>query len=68
MKRVFLSLAVIAMIGLASCDKEKTCKCTTESNGLSVESEEIIQEGDCSDLNTNQTVFGVTTKKTCVEE
>lgn len=58
MKKVFLAIAVMAMIGFASCSKEKTCKCTYETSigGIVSEfplGEQTITEGSCSDLENN---------------
>ena len=51
MKKVLLALAVIGMIGFASCTKEKECKCTyTDANGQEQEYTSTIDEGTCADL------------------
>lgn len=68
MKRVLLSLAVIAMIGLASCNKEKTCECVTEAAGMSSTTEVVIEEGDCSDMDLESSTMGITSKLTCTEK
>lgn len=52
-----------------SCSKEKTCKCTTAVNGKVVgEVVDNIEEGNCSDENSEITVFKTTTKVECVEQ
>ncbi len=51
MKKVFLAIAVIAMIGLASCSKEKQCKCTGKLAGVEISKEVTIDKGEkCNDL------------------
>ena len=57
MKKVFLAVAAFALIGLASCSKEKDCHCyydytvpivgTSATQDLGVKH---ITEGSCSDL------------------
>mgnify|MGYP006872990361 FL=1 len=57
MKKVILAIAVLAMMGLASCSKEKDCHCyydytipiigTSATQDLGVTH---IEEGSCSDL------------------
>lgn len=65
MKKVFLTLAVVAFVAsLASC--KKTCTCTTATNGV----EEMVVEmdavgGGCADMNTTMTVGDITTTTTC---
>ena len=69
MKKVVLILGVISMFAIASCSKEKTCKCVTTTTGLpDVEQVLTIQDGSCSDLNTEATTAGVTAKMTCTEQ
>lgn len=53
MKKVLLAIAAVALIGLASCSKEKTCKCTTkdgDGNVVSTNTYTINKEdgSDCS--------------------
>lgn len=71
MKRILLGLAVIALISLASCSKEKDCKCTTTTTSdlvegaTIVESDVRIDEGRCSDLNETNTKLGFTVELKC---
>jgi len=66
MKRLFVLLAVCAVVSFTSCSKEKDCACTTTEplTGLETTTTITIEEGKCSDLDTN--VAGLTT--TCVRE
>lgn len=56
MKKVFLAVAVVALMVLgASCNKQKTCVCSYTVNVLGVSStvqlgEQVIESGSCSDL------------------
>lgn len=55
MKKVFLALAVVAMIGFASCSKTKTCKCHYNLTVLGVTTTvdlgtRTIENGTCADL------------------
>jgi len=56
MKKLFLAVALVAMVGLcSSCNKEKTCACTYTVDVLGVETtfdlgETVISSGSCSDL------------------
>jgi hypothetical protein len=55
MKKVFLALAVIAMIGLASCAKTKICHCYYDYSGVLGSGTQDLglaetQTGDCTDL------------------
>ena len=60
MKKVLLAIAVVAMIGLASCSKAKDCKCTATIGGVSVDLGTYhIEEGDCSDLETTVSGYSV---------
>lgn len=53
MKKVLLAIAVIALIGCASCSKSKDCKCTATVGAISVDlGTTHLDEGDCSDLET----------------
>ena len=62
MKKVILALAVLAMIGFASCSKEKDCKCTATVSGVSVDLGVYhITEGSCSDLETTIAGYSVVT-------
>ena len=58
MKKVLLVIAVVAMIGFASCSKEKVCKCSYDitllGNTTTVQlGERTITEGSCKDLENN---------------
>ena len=44
MKKVLLAIAVVAMIGLASCSKSKTCVCTYDIYGIPYEVEVTDQK------------------------
>ena len=56
MKKVFLAVAVVALMVLgASCNKQKTCVCSYTVNVMGVSStvqlgEQVIESGSCSDL------------------
>lgn len=70
MKKLLIIAGVIAMVGLAtSCKKEKDCVCKTYVGSQQMSSAETtIEDGDCSDLNTSQTVMGMTQKVVCEEK
>jgi len=68
MKKSIIILSAIGVLALSSCIKEKTCTCTTETDGTTVESVAYVKGGDCSDLNSESSYGGVTIKTTCVEE
>lgn len=54
MKKVLLAIAVVAMIGLASCSKQKQCKCTGTLLGTEMSTEVTIdREDSCDDLESN---------------
>ncbi len=58
MKKVLLVLAAVAMLGFASCSKEKTCVCSYDLNVFGVTTnfplgERVITEGSCQDLENN---------------
>ena len=68
MKKLLLGLAVIGMITLASCSKEKDCECTSTSGGTEIgTTTTTIEDGECSDMDTEVTSGGVTAKTECVE-
>ena len=55
MKKVFLAVAVVALMVLgASCSKEKTCVCTYDGTAfgvaVSISMGERVIEGSCSEL------------------
>lgn len=55
MKKVLLAIAVVAMIGLASCTKTKNCKCTATIVGQAVTVEMNDQKvKSCSDIDTSK--------------
>ena len=54
MKKVLLAIAVLAMIGFASCSKQKQCKCTGTLLGTEMSTEVTIDRGEsCNDLESN---------------
>ena len=58
MKKVLLVLAAVAMLGFASCSKEKTCVCSYDVTLLGVTNtvhlgERVITEGSCKDLESD---------------
>lgn len=55
MKKVLLTIAVVAMIGLASCAKTKNCKCTATIAGQAVTVEMNDQKvKSCSDIDSSK--------------
>lgn len=55
MKKVLLAIAVVAMIGLASCTKTKNCKCTATIAGQAVTVEMNDQKvKSCSDIDSSK--------------
>jgi len=68
MKKVMIALGAFAMISLASCSKEKDCECTTTIDGGNAQtSEQVVEDGDCEDLNQTTETQGVETKIVCEE-
>ncbi len=68
-KNLFFAALVIGAFATASCNKEKDCKCVTTAAGSVVaETTEHIEKGDCSDLNKETTVAGITSKIECTEK
>ena len=56
MKKVLLAVAVLAMIGCASCSKQKQCKCTGTVLGTEMSTEVTIdRDENCNDLESNYT-------------
>ena len=52
MKKVLLAIAVIALIGCASCSKTKVCKCSYKIGPLSYElPAKEYEVKSCSDIN-----------------
>lgn len=74
MKRVTLILGVLVIAALSSCSKEKDCRCVTDFTGTGSEQladvtvTTTIDKGDCSDLNTTTTTFGLVATMTCTEQ
>lgn len=62
MKKIAILAALALVFVCASCDKSKTCKCTVTGGwdipGMTMnqESTGTIEKGECSDLNTRQTM------------
>ena len=53
-------MAVVAMIGLSSCSKEKDCQCTAKIGNISYDlGVEHIEDGECSDLETTITGYSL---------
>lgn len=70
MKKVLLAIAVVALIGFASCTKTKNCKCTATVVGQTVTVEMNDQKvRSCSDIDSSRIpgyeASGITF--TCVE-
>ncbi|MDD4216632.1 MAG: hypothetical protein PHZ24_04770 [Bacteroidales bacterium] len=70
MKKLLLGFAVIGMISLASCSKERDCKCTTSITGDSIATSSStstvhIEDGRCRDMNSETTILGITSKVVC---
>ena len=66
MKKVFLTLAAIAVVAcLSSC--KKTCNCTTYAAGEVVQTSEVNppSSGKCSDMNTVVEILGSKTGLEC---
>jgi len=56
MKKVILAIAVVAMIGFASCSKNKQCKCTGTVAGVEMSTEITIDKSEkCNDYEANYT-------------
>ncbi|MBK21494.1 MAG: hypothetical protein CMP63_04135 [Flavobacteriales bacterium] len=57
MKKLVLLAVVFGSFALTSCSKEKDCECTTTVPGLDpVTQVYTIEDGDCSDLETNSLI------------
>ncbi|NDV46515.1 hypothetical protein D0T49_05595 [Paludibacter sp. 221] len=65
MKKVFLTIAVIACVGaFSSCKKECTCKSYVA--GEEIASTIVDKEkGKCSDMNESSTILGITAELKC---
>ncbi|HRG28373.1 MAG TPA: hypothetical protein PLJ00_10825 [Chitinophagales bacterium] len=69
MKKLPLFILAAALTVFAtSCSKEKTCDCVTTALGIETESTLVIEDGDCSDLDEEVTVSGITTSVECTEQ
>lgn len=59
MKKALLAISVIAMLGLISCNKPQTCKCTAKTSVLGVETtidlgiHETNEGQKCKDLESS---------------
>lgn len=59
MKKALLAIGVIAMMGLMSCNKPQTCKCTATTNLLGIETtidlgvHETEEGQKCKDLESS---------------
>ncbi len=66
MKKALIGFAVICMFFLASCSKERDCKCTTTINDEEFSVVTVhIEDGRCRDLNSETSVAGITTEVKC---
>ena len=68
MKKVFLSLAVVGLIGLASCNKDEYCDCTRTSSSGIENYEQIKEKTDCSDYNETSYQAGSRNEIICKEQ
>jgi hypothetical protein len=69
MKKALFAAAALVTISLAttSCNKEKTCVCTTTySQGLPNVTTELKTKESCSSLNSSTSTGGITATVTCV--
>ena len=64
MKKVFLAIAVVAMIAMASCKKSNECKCkTTDPNGNVTTATHTLEEGQtCSQFEVSIAGYSVKCK------
>ncbi len=60
-----LFVAILGVIALSSCKKEKDCECVTKQDGAVVQTMNYTTEAECSSLEVSQT--GGTTM-TCSEK
>jgi hypothetical protein len=63
-----LFVAVLGVIALSSCKKEKDCECITKQDGTVVQTVNYTTEAECTDMNTTQTAGGMTQTMTCSEK
>lgn len=62
MKKVLLTLAAIALVGIAFTSCSKSCSCTTTVNGIAsatVENSSVSNESDCEALSVSTAVGSV---------
>lgn len=68
MKRVLLSLSIVALFAATSCNSEKDCECETFVNGTSQSTTTTtIEDGECSDLESSSSSGGSSSKVECEE-
>ncbi len=46
MKKIILSVALLAAVGMTSCGKKSACDCLTESKGLAEEAKKVNGDAD----------------------
>lgn len=77
MKRSFLIIAIFGAALMSSCDKEKTCECTTTyiaDDGTQFQpgdTDEKVTEESCDDFDVKELdtpIEGVTTETDCEEK
>lgn len=69
MKKLTLIAAFAAVsIFATSCSKEKDCECVTDVAGLTSTTDVTIEDGDCSDMDSETTTMGITSTVTCTEK
>lgn len=73
MKKVLLAMAVVAMIGFASCTKSKNCTCEVSMEGVDTVTVEMNDQKvkNCADIDSSkipgyETLTGVTVN--CTEK
>ena len=70
-KFAVLAVAAIFTLGLTSCKKDYTCKCTTTSAGISASTSITINDTKkkakdaCDALNTSANVGGISSTTSC---
>ena len=72
MKKLTILAGVFFVFALASCKKDYTCTCTTDTAGVTSTATTTIENSTQSDAeeaceagNTSATVLGITTSVTC---
>ena len=70
MKKLPLFILAAALTVFAtSCSKEKTCNCETSLDGITTgTTSAVIEDGDCSYLDSEVEFLGSVTKVECTEE